>query len=345
MHGETKNEFSLTRAALTTGGRPKSDFTPEKRTKKKTLVSELRMHIRRLLVVMFITICGNLIFYIIAGVVNRLLLKPIKTIFLFYSVNIEYRRTMIPDWYADVVRWRPGFSQVIRHRHWAGGMSFGITSSDDDFRDEKNRERLVKLHKDVDRIRRIVGAEQMTFSGILPGILVANGIVKREDCIENKNTAKVIIKAESKTTKLAKIPSDCPVIILGGKGFTGKEVTKILEGVKRRIYLVDVKDSAAELPPELRGMPVIVLNITKTGALAEYIPQLWREAVVLNEVYPEPTKQEQDLMRARGISCYHVTGVKASAWPRFLKAYKGGIPCCAAYLPDDNCDALVTKLV
>ncbi len=314
----------------------------EKIAKKKTIAFGLKMHVRRLLVVLFNTICGNIVFYVIVGFVNRLIGRPIKSVFLFYSVNEEYRRTMIPDWYAVIVRWRPGLGQVIKQNgYWC--LSFGITSSDDDFRNEVNLPKLTKLYRDVDFIRRVVGAKQMTFSGILPGIFVSRGIVKADGCPEDKNTVKVVMKAIEQVLRLENMLSNCSVIVLGGRGFIGRKITELLEITGRKVYPVDIKDNT-EIPSQLRGLSVIVLNITKEGALTEYIPCLWREAVLVNEVYPEPSTQERDLLRTRGIKCYHVTGVKAYALPRFMRAYKGGIPCCAAFLPDNNFQAIVTKL-
>ncbi|HOZ56030.1 MAG: hypothetical protein BWY51_00070 [Parcubacteria group bacterium ADurb.Bin316] len=317
---------------------------PKKKAKKKTVASEFKMHVRRMLVVLFNTICGNILFYILVGIINRMVGRPIKSIFLFYSVNIEYRRTMIPDWYAKVVAWRPGLGQVIGHGSWCGGLSFGITSNDDDFRNPENKAKLHKLYHDVDFIRRVVGAEQMTFSGVLPGVFVSLGIVKEDESLENANTVKVVMKAVDEVVRLEGMKVDCPVVVLGGRGFIGRRIAELLESYERKVYSVDTKDRTT-IPQHLKGTATIVLNITKAGALSEYIPRLWKEAIIVNEVYPEPSVQEQTLMRVRGLRCYHITGVKASALPRFMKAYKGGIPCCAAYLPDDNFQALVTKLV
>ncbi len=314
-----------------------------KAAEKKTIISVLTIHVRRALVVLFNTICGNMIFYLLVGAFNRLSGRPIKSIFLFYSVNIEYQRTMIPDWYAKVVRWRPGLGQVIRQDgNWC--LSFGITSSDNDFRNESNFGKLKKLYSNVDCIRKIIGADQMTFSGILPGLFIAKRIMKGESSYENRNTVRVVLKAVEEIVILENLPHDCPVIVLGGRGFIGEKIIEILEADKREAYSVDLKDKTP-IPSHLRGKPVIVLNTTKTGALTEYIPRFWKEAVIINEVYPEPSAIECELMNKKGIRCYHISGVKAYALPRFMKAYKGGIPCCAAYLPDNNFQTIVTRLV
>ena len=97
----------------------------------------------------------------------------------------------------------------------------------------------------------------------------------------------------------------------------------------------------------LWGRPTILLNVSRKGALARYIPHLWPEAVVLNEVYPEPDRSEVAAIQEKGARCYHISGVEARAWPPFPRAYQGGIPCCASFLPGEGegeYRVLVTKL-
>jgi hypothetical protein len=56
--------------------------------------------------------------------------------------------------------------------------------------------------------------------------------------------------------------------------------------------------------------------------------------VVLNEVYPEPGREELEIMAEQGARCWHIVGAKGQAWPPFPSAYRNGIPCCASFLPD-----------
>jgi hypothetical protein len=70
---------------------------------------------------------------------------------------------------------------------------------------------------------------------------------------------------------------------------------------------------------------------------------MWPGIVYLNEVYPEPSREEIEELRDIGVSTWHVVGVKASAYPPFPKAYRGGIPCCAAN-PNGPLEAIVRRL-
>lgn len=83
--------------------------------------------------------------------------------------------------------------------------------------------------------------------------------------------------------------------------------------------------------------PFSGINLSRKGALRDYAPWLWPEAVVLNEVYPEPGREELRLTGEVGSQCWHIVGVQGMAWPPFPRAYRGGIPCCASWLPTDDC--------
>jgi len=306
-----------------------------KAKKRKSIFSEIGIHARRCAVIIFNTLCGNVLFYILVGAVNRLWPgRPIRSIFLFYAVNSAYLKTMIYEWYAPIVRWRPGLGQVIRHQGGFWSLSFGITAKEKDFYNSANEMRLAKLYKDVERIRKIVGAEQMTFSGELPGIFVRKGIMQEDKSPENKNTVKAVILAVQTVAERMGIPTTSPVIILGAKGFIGHNVTSLLTSQGREVYPIDT-NNGSRFPFHLTGKTVIVLNITKGGILQEYISLLWDKAVVLNEVYPEPEEAEIEQLKTHGISCYHISGVSGSAMPGFPMAYSGAIPCCASYIEDD----------
>ncbi|MGC4061028.1 MAG: NAD-dependent epimerase/dehydratase family protein, partial [Aquabacterium sp.] len=138
---------------------------------------------------------------------------------------------------------------------------------------------------------------------------------------------------------LAGMPEQCPVIILGGKGTIGSRVVALLQQASDRpVCAIDV-DNQAQFPSHFKGQAVIVLNITKLGALSQYIPQLWPEAIVLNEVYPEPKRAELGPIR-----CWHIAGVQGGALPAFRGAYADALPCCAAYLQGDQFDVVLRQI-
>jgi hypothetical protein len=115
----------------------------------------------------------------------------------------------------------------------------------------------------------------------------------------------------------------------------------------KKFHYVDLADQEKFLHFKQRyqDLPVIVLNLTKKGALAEYIPHFWTGVVFINEVYPEPSRAEVEVMRSKGVICYHIAGIKAKAWPAFPRGYQGGIPCCASFLPEKEGDGLFEVIV
>lgn len=305
----------------------------------KRLQAFLRIHIRRIGVMAFSIVCGNYLFLTLIGLFNRLHPKrPIRTLFLTYPANMAYLTSMVYAWYAPPFRWRPGLSQVLAHgHHW--GLSFAVSSGEAHYNLPENRALLAKLHQRMERIKRIVGAHQVTYSGILPGLFVRQGLIPVEQCHEIHNTAKVVSRAVSELTRLAGMPEKCPVIILGGKGTIGSRVVDLLQRASDRpVCAIDV-DNQTQFPSHFRGQAVVVLNITKLGALSQYIPQLWPEAVVLNEVYPEPRRAELGRIR-----CWHIAGVQGWALPAFRGAYADALPCCAAYLLGDQFSVVLRQI-
>jgi hypothetical protein len=279
------------------------------------------------------TLFGNMFFLGLLGLVNRCTGRRIKTIFLLYPANEKFTRAYVFDWYAELCKWSPTLCGFFKQNNrW--GLSFAISSSEKHFIEQNNRDLLHLLEARVEKIRRLVGAQQKTFAGILPGLLVTKKIVTHSP--ENKTTVAAIIQAIGRVKQEADLPADAPIIVLGGFGFVGRELVTALQGDISPIHPVDIhnKSDFDSIAASLRPMPVIVLNLTKRGALREYALKLWPGTVVLNEVYPEPGREELEIMAEQGTRCWHIVGAKGQAWPPFPSAYRNGIPCCASFLPD-----------
>ena len=134
-----------------------------------------------------------------------------------------------------------------------------------------------------------------------------------------------------------------PIIVLGGKGFIGRRVIRMLNG--RQVISIDIVDGlgVADWPAHLFGERVIVVNITVKSELDKYLGVMWPGTIVLNETYPEPSAATLNRLTQEGCVCYHVVGVRAHALPPFPEAYRGAIPCCAAW-PSEDMDVIVRKL-
>lgn len=319
------------------------DKVEQKQKKKITFKKAFSSHLRRTSVQLGNEIFGNIFFYLFIGLVNRIVglfgKRPIRSNFVFYATDKRYLSTMIYEWYTFRVKWKPGLGQIMKQNgYWI--LSFGVASNEKDFYDPKNKAKLEKMLRRAERVARIIGVEQLTFAGVLPGVFAKCGFERKIRPVEKKNTVAAVVESVHITIEKEGLAKDVPVVVLGGSGYIGECVVATLrrQGYPGKIYSIDIKngDKSGVLPSELMFQPAILLNITKKFAIRDYLPQLWLGAVVVNEVFPEPSEETITAMDEKGVVLYHITGVEAKAYPEMGKAYKGGIPCCASFKPQNG---------
>ena len=178
----------------------------------------------------------------------------------------------------------------------------------------------------------LAGAERKTFAGVLPGVLFIGRHIRTMH--ETEVVIDSVIQAIDSVLELESYPKCTPIIILGGKGFIGRRVVKRLKG--REVFSVDKSSDkgrkvSRDWPTQLKGSPTLLVNISRKFVLEHYLPEIWPELVLLNEVYPEPSKTELEHFQSQGGGIYHLAGVVGKAFPAFPKAYSGSIPCSAAH--------------
>lgn len=308
-----------------------------KRTWMKDLRKLLISHIRRITIeIVNLFLNHDLVFKVI-GLANKRL-KVINSVFLVYPANENYglfyaycrrlQRNVWDPWLVGIF-WQNG----------KVGIKFAISAHNGQFRDSTNEERLRKLANRIEELRRLFHAERKAFAGILPGILFLKRIVRETP--EAEVTVKIIVQAIKQTKLAAGLPEDSPVIVLGGKGFIGR---RVVSSISERVYDVDIDEKeSVDWPFHLWGQQALLVNITLNSVLDYYIDSLWPEVVVLNEVYPEPSRETIEGLKKIGCLLYHITGVKGRAFPAFPFAYQGGIPCCAAW-PASEIEVLLLKM-
>lgn len=249
----------------------------------------------------------------------------IRTVFLAYPASDNYADPYCYDFQLDDCKWNPRISGFLRQNHKLGLMLV-ISATNSDFLEPANRENLRAMVKRVERIQSWLSIPQKTFAGILPGVLVANRMLR--ESIERKVTVRAVILAEERVRAQEDFPSDTALIVLGGRGFIGRALIKQL--TDREVYCVDIANGFDVWPAHLRGLPCIAINVTTKAVLNEYLSLFWPQLVLLNEVYPPPDDQEILQLQRAGITTYHLVGVQAQSWPAFPADYAGGVPCCAA---------------
>lgn len=304
-------------------------------------------HIRCLAAVVTSYLVGNGVFLSFAELINRVLLRrKIAGLFLLYPARREYADALAYRWHQRRFSWCPGLVGWYRQNgRW--GLIFGIPDMEDSLRDDRNATQVLGLLTRMERARRLVGAERKIFAGILPSTFARLGA--HDDHLEEQRhfTAEAVVSALDQVMASERLGPETPIVVLGGKGYIATEVIALCQGRPLLSIDLDGMNFFIEISVHMKGRPALVINLTKSGALIEYAPHLWPGVVVLNEVYPEPGPDELAALERQGVACFHVVGVPGVAVPAFPRAYRGGIPCCAA-LPagvDAKVSAITTRLV
>jgi hypothetical protein len=255
----------------------------------------------------------------------------LSTVFVAYLATDEYSREYVAGARRERIRWSPWLVGVYVQGGKVGLM-FVISATEADFRDDANKPRLKQLLDETTGIKKLVNAGQVSFSGVLPGVLCGHRMVKKP--VEPRVTVEVIVRAEVLLRARLGMDDDVPVVLIGGAGFIGRRVAARM--ADRELHIVDkVLDPVDGADPwyrQLQGRRIVIINLASPRALTDYADYLWPEAAVLNEVYPEPDADTLAVLGAVGCPVFHVVGMKARSWPAFPRAYRGGIPCCAGRL-------------
>ncbi|MBI2484316.1 hypothetical protein HYV71_03985 [Candidatus Uhrbacteria bacterium] len=265
------------------------------------------------------------------GIVNRI--NPfIGMIFVAYPAQPAYQKAYCFGWHARLIKVRPWLVGWYRQNDLAGLM-FVVSLTDRDLLDPNTKTLLRRLVRRVEMIRRLVGAKQSSYAGIIPGVLARHGL--RRECPETETTVAAVGRALDELCALIEYETDTPVIVLGGRGHVGRLLVKLLQLWGREVYSVDLLEGRRvnheEWPMSLVRRKVILVSLVPMPVVENYLFSFWPEIVILNEAYPPPGEQEIANLQGVGVRVFHVVGVEALSLPQFPLDYQGGIPCCAAW--------------
>lgn len=262
------------------------------------------------------------------GLVNRKA-HFVESVFLVYPETPEYTRAYVFEKRARQVTWTPWLCGLII-QNGRLIVQFLITASGEETRRLGNKERLKGVADRMEEIRSLLGANRKTFAGTLPGILFRARIIRETP--EADLTAIVVCQAAQQILKEELLGDFPPTFVLGGRGFVGRRVVRRLREEGMNVCSIDTHNleegkMSLNAAQEQR---VLVVNVATSGVLRDYV-NILRSAVVLNEVYPEPSREILRQISDNNCSCHHVVGVRAFALPSFPGAYKGAVPCCGSY--------------
>lgn len=306
----------------------------------------LLWHLRCTAAVATTYLFGNEVFLRAIGLLNRYVLRGnITGVFLLYPARKDYADALAYRWHQRRFAWHPALVGAYR-QNGRTGLIFGIPNLEDDLRIESNADEVLNLQKRMERVRCLVKAERKIFAGILPSLFVRLNAPDSQLERQRDLTARAVISALDQVSGISAHDTRTPILLLGGKGYIAASVLELCAGRDVRSIDQGEFDAFRQIAGRMRGAPLMVINLAKSGALLEYAPYFWPGVVVLNEVYPEPGGEELAALERSGAACFHIVGVAGTAWPAFPRAYRNGIPCCAA-LPaahDTEVTALVTRL-
>ncbi len=285
----------------------------------------LRSHLKRSAVEVVNFVLNHTWFFRIIGWLNSRTGK-LASVFLVYPATREYALSAAYPRRLAKNRWTPWPTGIMR-QDGKIVLMVAVSATDEDIRAPDSSRDLERLRDAVERLRALVRAERKSFAGVLPGVMHRRGLLETPS--EREVTARVVCQA---VEQLAADDSGqrIPVIVLGGGGFIGRRMVEILDE-NFECYSLDVLDGRDAWPTHLQGRPSLLVNVANRQALNGVEDKLWSGMVVLNEVYPEPSRRLRADLAARGIAVHHVVGVAGSVFPRLPNAYRGAIPCCAAW--------------
>lgn len=304
-------------------------------------IKSIKRRMRRLFVLNINLIFNNRIVWALVGAVNKRI-PFIKTIFLAYPANYKFATEYVFDNVLEETRWHPWFTGFFI-QNGKIGIQFAISSVEDNFRDDHNIENLRLLWLRMNHLKSLLEADQMTFAGILPGIFYKKNIIHTLP-IELDVTVKAVKQAVFKAIDELNLPDTTPIIVLGGKGFIGNKFVAEMSG--REVYCVDKQDAYSHSIEDILKKvkeKIIILNVATQNALQENLLYFNEKVIIINEVYPEPSRELTNSIVEKGVKLFHIIGVKGKSFPNFPRAYRGGIPCCASW-DNDNLEVKITQL-
>jgi hypothetical protein len=322
---------SLSDISVRRSARPKMDW-------------HLRAHLWRIVLILSFLFVSNRIVLSLVGVVNKRF-GLIKVIFLVYPGSDEMYRRYSYFGMRDWARWRPTLIGAF-DQQGSWGLMFAIAATEKNFEKRDAPQRLQRLYARMESIRKLIGAEEVRFAGVLPARLSAHGVATQEAEVSAAMAA--MVRAEAMVRAQEQIDAEAPVIVLDANTFVGQRLLRELAG--RNVYAVDGNRLGAGAvnkeawPTHLAGKPALLLNVARSRTPSSYLDLLWDSIVVLNEAYPAPPRAALEQFAARQCRYYHLAGAAGNAYPDFPWPYTDAVPCCAARIDKDT-ELVVHKLV
>lgn len=197
--------------------------------------------LRRAGVILLDLLFNHQVFYKTLGWLNERY-DFLASVFVAYPASEEYADAYFSQLIKQKRKWSPALCALLyQNGKWTLGL--GISALEEELR-EADRGGLQALVEQTERIRETVGADYKTFAGILPGILNRRKITEKNT--EAEVTVHAVLKAKEIVEEKEDLPSDAPIIVLGGNGYIGSRLMDALP--EEKVYSVEKASTGGDWP-------------------------------------------------------------------------------------------------
>lgn len=307
--------------------------TPSVKTQSPRLV---RDHLRCLAVLCVSLLCRTWLPYVFVGAVNRVF-PSLCSVFFCYAGNARYASHYSYGWSKSLLLWFPSPIGLFRQGgRW--GLICASPMSESEFTVPDNANRLNLLVRRLIRVQELIGVSQISFAGILPSVL-------RDDFPELFNgpdrTSEVVCAAVQSILRQNFQDKEHEIVLLGGAGRIGRAVRTRLKAEGLTVRVIDSAKFSESAGTDFGSKSILMVDVSRRGAIAHYIDSLPEGSTILNEVFPEPDPIVIQSVRARKLQAFHICGVEAAVYPRLPLGYKNALPCCAIHAPEIGAPVMV----
>lgn len=286
----------------------------------------------RVSVLVLAVLCLTRLPYLVVGLWSRITGQGPRSVFFCYAGNRDFVTSYGVGRIAELFLWQASPIGVLRQGgEW--GIVLASPVSESDFLDPANRVSFLRLQDRITRIARLSGAREINLAGILPGVVAGSGHIVARDSRPIVVSALAAAIKELTVTRFGGQPP--PVILFGGAGRIGTALRHALASDAAPLHVIDPASGASaslsDLRDELVSGPVLLIDVSRKGALAASADQLWPGCIVLNETFPRPSRALVSRLAGCGIEVWHLSGLAGRVWPELPHGYEGAVPCCAAH--------------
>lgn len=284
-------------------------------------------------------VASTRILYAIIGLFNRKF-KFINSLFICYAGNQRYARHYGFKVFEFMHLWNPNPIGIFR-QGGSWGVVFAIAATEEAIFNKSNRQYLLKMAKRTNAIASLMGVDQVNYAGVLPSLLFNIGALP--DDRHNDKAGLIVSRAYQRLSQDI-YGALVPVILFGGAGSVGKYIHHYLDKLNVAVHVVDPAIGIIDMPESLQGHNAIVIDAARKSVLRQYKDQFWTELTILNETFPEPSRQLLSELSDCGLSVYHLSGVSGTCLPSLPFGYRDSIPCCAIHDLTQGIEPVVVEL-